>query len=341
MTQDEYGRSRRTALKALSLTSLAWTTPLYAQGRDFPNRPIRIVVPYPPGGSADIYTRPLATALNQRLGQSIIIENRPGANGQIGTALVAKAPADGYTILFITDGAMSIAPALSKVPYDARNDFTSLALMAHLPQLLVAAENSGITTLADFINRAKEKPGTVSYGSLGVGSIAHVAMEVFANEAGIELLHIPYQGTAPAMTAAMTGEVQSVFLSIAAALPQLRAGRVRPIALAAATRSPLLPQVPTFAEASGTTVPNMSDFDVRAWFGLFTPKGTPDAVMQLLRREFWAVLSSKEYVSEVVIRNGSEPATVPPEGMEQFIRDDQTKWASWVKRVERRLGKTS
>lgn len=336
---------RRTLLKGMGalgaaraasgLSGIAMLAPAQAQTRDFPTRPIRLIVPYPPGGSADIYTRPIATALTQRLGQTMLIENRAGANGQIGTALVAKAPADGYTILFVTDAAMSIAPAMMKLPYDARNDFASLALLAHLPFVLAASESSGLNSLADLTARAKAKPGAVSYGSLGIGSIAHVAMEVFANHTGTELLHIPYQGTAPAMTAVMTGEVSTVLLSVAAALPQIRAGRVRPIAYAAQTRSPLLPQTPTFAEAG------IPQFDVGAWFGLFAPKGTPDPVLQLLRRELWAVIGSKDYESDVVLKNGAEPARVPPERMEQYIRDDQTRWATWVKRVEARLGKTS
>jgi tripartite-type tricarboxylate transporter receptor subunit TctC len=304
--------------------------------QEFPNRPIRLIVPYAAGGAPELYVRPMAHVLSQKLGQQLVIEYKPGANSQIGAAYVAKAPADGYTVVFVSDAAMSIAPALnSNLPYDAQADFTPVSILAHFPYLLVTNPNTGITNARDFLAQAKAKPGAISYGSLGIGSTAHVAMEFLAQQQGVEVLHVPYQGTGPAMTAVLGGEVNTVFSSMGPSLPHIRAGRLRPVAVAGRTRSPLLPEVPTFIEQG---IPN---YEVSGWFGIVAPRNTPDAALQVLRREMWAYVSSKEFTESVVLKNGYEPTRYAPADADTFLREDRTKWAAWVKKVEPRIRKTS
>jgi tripartite-type tricarboxylate transporter receptor subunit TctC len=328
---------RRRILKGLAgAAGIVAAGKLFAQSGKYPDRPVKLVVPYQGGGSVELFVRPLAAQLAQRFGQQVFIEYKPGANSQIGAGYAAKSPPDGYTILFATDAAMSIAPALApSLPYDARSDFTPLSVISHLPLLLVVHPDTGFRTVADIVAKARAQPGTVSHGTLGVGSIAHVGMEIFAQQAGIELLHVPFQGSGPVVTSLLGGNINGALLSIGASLVHARAGKMRPIALAAARRSPVWPDVPTFAESG------FPDFEVRGWFGMFAPRGLPEPVAQTLTREMWSIISSKDFIENVTLKNGFEPADVPPEQFAQFLRNDQVKWATWVKKVEPRLRKSS
>jgi len=303
-----------------------------AQTADFPNRVIKFVLPFPAGGTLDALGRQVGNRLAPRLGQPIIIESRPGANSQIGAAFVAKAPADGYTLLLGTDASMSVAPALSKsLPYDPRRDFAPVSLLAHASLMLAAHPSIGVSSLADLIAQAKAQPGKLSYASLGIGSLAHITTEALAQRTGMELLHVPYQGIAPAMTALLAGEIKLLFAAITLPLPHIRSGRVRGIALAGPARSPLLPEMPTFAEVG------LTDFESRGWFGVLAPRGTPEPIIRTLGREIWSVVSSPEFVETFVKVQGFEATTTPPEQFEAFLRRDQEKWASLVDKLGARV----
>lgn len=323
--------ARRHLLKTLAASAAA-STGVLALGQAFgqenyPNRVIKISLGVPPGGSAELVLRPLIQQLSPRLGQPIIIEYRPGANQTISMAFVAKAPPDGYTLGFATDAPFSLAPALpSPLAYDAKADFVPIAILEHVALLLVTQPSNPINSLADLVAQAKAKPGKISYGSLGVGSIAHVALEVFALENGIELLHVPYKGVAPAVTAGVSGEVDLTFVSVGPNLPFIPT-RLKPIALASVRRSRQLPNVPTFIESG------YKDFDVRAWFGLLAPRKTPEPIIARLRREIWSIVSSKDFIEKAITPAAAEPSSVPPERLESFLRADQDKWVQWVKRL--------
>jgi tripartite-type tricarboxylate transporter receptor subunit TctC len=329
-------RMRRRILKALlAAPAAAAFGPSLAQSQDYPNRPVKLVMPYAAGGAPELFIRPMQQVLSPRLGQQLIIEYRPGANSQIGTAYVAKAPADGYTVLFISDAAMSIAPALhDNLQYDAEADFVPVTILNHLPFLVVANPKAGISNVQELLAKARAKPGTVSYGSLGIASSAHVAMEMFAQQQGIELLHVPYQGTGPGVTALLGGEIDLLFASIGPSLPHVRAGRLRAVAVTSRNRSSVVPDVPTFIESG-------LDFEVAGWFGIMAHRGTPANILQRLRQEFWTYVSSPDFREGVVLKNGYEPTAIAPDQAEAFLKENRTKWASWVKKVEPRLRRTS
>ena len=334
--RESENRTRRRILKALlAAPAAAAFGPSLAQSQDYPNRPVKLVMPYAAGGAPELFIRPMQQVLSPRLGQQLIIEYRPGANSQIGTAYVAKAPADGYTVLFISDAAMSIAPALhDNLQYDAEADFVPVTILNHLPFLVVANPKSGISNVQELLAKARAKPGTVSYGSLGIASSAHVAMEMFAQQQGIELLHVPYQGTGPGVTAVLGGEIDLLFASIGPSLPHVRAGRLRAVAITSRNRSSVVPDVPTFVESG-------LDFEVAGWFGIMAHRATPPNILQRLRQEFWTYVSSSDFREGVVLKNGYEPTAIAPDQAEAFLRENRTKWASWVKKVEPRLRRTS
>lgn len=336
MESDLDNVARRRILKGLlGVCGAAAMGNVFAQSQNYPNRVITLVMPYSAGGAPELFVRPMAHVLSPKLGQQLIIEYKPGANAQIGAAYVAKAPADGYTLLFISDAAMSIAPAVyDNLPYDPKADFVPVTILNHLPFLVVAHPKAGISSVRELLAKAKAKPGSVSYGSLGIASSAHVSMEVLAQQQGIELLHVPYQGTGPGVRAVVGGEIDLLFASVGPSLPHVRAGRLVPVGITSKERSPVVPDVPTFIE-SGV------NFEVGGWFGIMAHRNTPPQVLQLLRREFWAYVSSKEFTDGVVLKNGYEPTTVSPEQAEKFLAENQAKWASWVKKVEPRLRKTS
>ena len=327
---------RRRVLKGLlGAGATAAMGNVFAQSQDYPSRVIKLVMPYAAGGAPELFVRPMAHVLSPKLGQQLIIEYRPGANSQIGAAYVAKAPADGYTLLFISDAAMSIAPAVyDNLPYDSKADFVPVTILNHLPFLVVANPKAGISSVKELLAKAKAKPGSVSYGSLGVASSAHVAMENFAQQQGIELLHVPYQGTGPGVTAVVSGEINLLFASVGPSLPHVRAGRLVPVAITSKSRSPVVPDVPTFIESG-------LNFEVGGWFGIMAHRNTPAHALRLLRREFWGYVSSDEFRDGVVLKNGYEPTTISPEQADEFLAENQAKWSTWVKRVEPRLRRTS
>ena len=236
----------------------------------WPTKPVRLIVAYPPGGGIDVLARQLADKLTPAWGHPVVVENRPGANTIVATDAVAKSAPDGHTVLMTTDATFSINPHLyAKLPYDAQRDFAPVTMLVLLQQLLVAHPALPANTVPELIALAKAKPGSVNYASYGSGSQPHLAGEMLKNKAGIDLVHVPYKGISLAVPAVIAGEVQLTFAGIATSMPQLKAGRIKALAIGGASRSPLLPQVPTFAELGYPEV------ETHAWFGLFLPAGSP------------------------------------------------------------------
>jgi tripartite-type tricarboxylate transporter receptor subunit TctC len=325
---------RRHALKMLvgsALTGSGLLVPAATKAQDkWPSKPIKILVGTAPGGSADLVLRPTINQLSPKLGQPLILEHRPGANQTIAVGAVAKAAPDGYTLGFATDAPMSLAPALpAPLPYQPA-ELTPIAVMEHVSLVLVTHVQNPITSLANLVARAKANPGKISYGSLGIGSIAHIALEIFAMENGIELLHVPYSGTGPAVMATAARDVDLTFVSVGVVLPHIP-GRLKAIAMAGIQRSPLLPNTPTFLESG------YKEFEVRAWFGIVAPRLTPEPIVTQLRREIWNIVSTDDFEKNVLAPMAAEKSTVPPDRLEAFMLADQRKWAEWVKRLGARV----
>src|SRR3954453_13103467 len=255
---------------ALLLACVAHT----AQAQAWPAKSVRLVVAYPPGGGVDVMGRLVAGKRTGMWGQPVVVENKPGANTILATEALAKSPADGYTVLLTTDATFSINPHLyAKLPFDTQRDFIPVTMLVLLQQLLVANPSLPANTLGELIALAKVKPGTINYASYGSGSQPHLSGEMLKYKAGIDLVHVPYKGISLAVPAVMAGEVQLTFAGIATSLPQIKAARIKPIAIGGMKRSPLLPEVPTFAELG------FPEVETHAWFGLFLPAGSPDEVV--------------------------------------------------------------
>jgi tripartite-type tricarboxylate transporter receptor subunit TctC len=308
------------ALVALSLGALS--APAAAQ--DYPTKPIKFVVPYPPGGGTDVVARivnePLATAL----GQPIIIDNRGGAAGNLGTDIVAKAPADGYTILF-TLSSHTINPKLyEKLPFDVERDFVPVSLVALIPQIVVVNPSVPITSVKELIAYAKANPGKLNYASVGIGSPAHVAGELFKLKTGVDMVHVPYKGGGPAITDTIGGQVQLAIVSMPAALQHVKSGRLRAIAVTRAKRSASAPDVPTIAEAG------VPDYAVESWYGALAPARTPPAIVAKLNAAFVKVLENPQ-VNERLFAQGAEAASTSQAEFDRIIKEELAKWELVIK----------
>jgi tripartite-type tricarboxylate transporter receptor subunit TctC len=278
-----------------------------AAAQNYPVHPIRVIVPYAPGGGTDIIFRMIAPEAGTILRESIIVDNRPGASSMIGTGAVTRAPADGYTLL-ATDSALLINPGLFKaqVPYDTLKQLKGVTMMATSPALLVINPNLQVKALAELIALAKSKPGKLNYGSGGVGTGPHLAGELLKLAAGIDLTHIPYKGSAPALTAVLSDEVDMAFVGISSAASYIAAGQLRAIALTGAKRQPSLPDVPTFAE-------NHLDLDGNSYWGIYAPKGVPDSIVDQLNRAFTKSLHDPENEKKLANLGFSPIANSPQE----------------------------
>src|SRR5919106_3531065 len=262
----------------------------------WPTKPVRIVVAYPPGGGIDVLARQLADKLGPGWGQPVVVENKPGANTIVAADAVAKSPPDGYTVLMTTDATFSINPHLySKLPFDSQRDFVPVTMLVLLHQLLVAHPALPADGLADLVKLAKAKPGTINYASYGSGSQPHLAGEMLKHKAGIDLVHVPYKGISLAVPAVIAGEVQLTFAGIATSMPQLKAGRIKAIAIGGVQRSPLLPQVPTFAELGYPEV------ETHAWFGLFLPAGAPKEAVTKIYQDTKKILDEPDFHQKQLI----------------------------------------
>ncbi len=318
--------TRRRALAALSALP-AWlaTGPLRAQ-QGFPNKPIRIVVPYPAGGGIDIISRVIGQRLSQRFNQSVVIENKPGA-GTLGAAeSVARAAPHGHTLKVTTDSTISINPYLyAKLPYDPVKDFAPVTQLVFLNQLLVANAALPVNNLKELIAYAKANPGKLNYASYGIGSQPHLAMEIFKSQSGADIVHVPYKGIPQAVPAAISGEVQLTFSGAASTQAHLKAGRLKALAIGGAVRLGLVPEVPTFAEQGFPDVP------ANAWFGLFAPAGTPREVVALLHSEVTRLLKEPEFVQKEILAKGYELVASAPDEFVVFLVGDAKRSAQAVK----------
>jgi len=292
----------------------------------WPTKSVRIVVAYPPGGGIDVLARQLADKLTPAWGQPVVVENKPGANTSVATDAVAKSAADGHTILMTSDATFSINPHLyAKLPYDSQRDFTPVTMLVLLHQLLVAHPSLQANTLEELIKLAKAKPGAINYASYGSGSQPHLAGEMLKNKAGIDLVHVPYKGISLAVPAVMAGEVQLTFAGIASSMGPLKAGRIKPIAIGGAKRSPLLPQVPTFGELGYPEV------ETHAWFGLFLPAGSPREAAARIYQDTKKILDEPQFRQTQLIDKGYDVVASSPQDFLVYLKKDSESRARAVK----------
>jgi len=296
-----------------------------AAAQPYPSKPIRLMVPFPPGGSTDIVARIVAQKLGTQLGQPLVIENRGGAGGTLGTAVVAKAPADGYLLTVGTTSTHVVAPSVfQKLEYDPVKDFAPISLVAVTPYLLVVNPNVPARTLKELVDLMRTQPGKMNYASAGVGSTTHLAMEMLKGASGTYALHIPYNGNGPAGTAVIAGQVEILFGSLPAVLPHAKSGRVRALAVGTPKRSPSLPEVPSVAESG------YAGFDASLWLAIMAPAGTPQPVVDRLHKEILAAVGSRE-TAEALDKAGAEPITSTPGELAAMIKDGVGKYAKVVK----------
>jgi len=306
---------------AAALLLLALSHPALAQ---YPNRAVKLVVPFPPAGATDIVGRIVAQKLGEQMGQSVVVENKPGAGGSIGSDLVAKSAPDGYTLLMATSSTHSIGPALQKLPYDPLKDFAPITHVANVPNVLVVSPVLPVTSVKELIAYAKARPGQLNFASSGVGTIVHLNGELFKMLAGVDLVHVPYKGTALSIPDVANGSVAMLFDSLASVQPHIKAGRVRPLAVNAQRRSALLPEVPTLAEAG------MPAFDRYTWFGMFAPAGTPKDIVARVNAEVAAALKAPDLLERFAAA-GAEAVGSTPEQFVERIKSDATRWAEVIR----------
>ncbi len=292
----------------------------------FPTHAVRIVVPFPAGGPSDILSRLMAPKLNAAWGQQIIVDNRPGGGTIIGTDVVAKSPPDGHTVVMIYTGHATNPSLHSKLPYDTLRDFSAVTLCTTLPIILVTHPSIPANTLNDLVALAKAKPGTLAFATSGNGSTGHLAGEMFKSVAGINLVHIPYKGSAPAISDVLGGQVAMTFDGLPAALPHVKTGKLKALAVTSTARSPLLPDVPTVAENG------YPGFAADAWFGVVAPAKTPKDVIAKLSAEMVKAVRAKD-VSDKLTEMGYRPIANTPEEFDQFIRAEITKWGAVIRQA--------
>jgi len=293
------------------------------EARDYPTKTVRVVVGFQAGGGTDIAARVLAQKLTESFDASFIVDNRPGAAGNLAADIVAKSNADGYTIL-MANSTIAIPSLYAKLPFDIRKDFTPLSLIALGPSVLVVNPGLGINDVKGLISRAKSKPNELTYGSGGLGNVTHLAMELFQSMAGISMVHVPYKGGAPSVLGLVTGEVQSLFTSIPTALPQITAGKMKPIGVSISRRSSALPNVPTIDEAG------LPGYYAASWYGLLLPVGVPKTTIALLAKQIGIVMRAAD-VKEKMLSQGFEPVGDTPAEFAKFIREELPRWEKVVK----------
>ena len=305
---------------------LAATVTSPASAQTYPSRPIRIVVPYPAGGGIDVMSRLIAQRLAQRFGQAVVVENKPGAGTLVAAESVARATPDGATLMITTDATITINPHLyTKLPYDPVKDFAPVTQLVLLNQLLVANADLPANNLRELIAYAKANPAKLNYASYGVGSQPHLAMEILKNQAGINIVHVPYKGIPQAVPAAIAGEVQLTFSGAASTQAHLKGGRLKALAIGGKARLALLPDVATFAEQGFPEVP------ANAWFGLFAPAATPPEIIARLHAEVTRILQDPEFVQKEIAAKGYELVASSPAGFAAFLQDDSRRNAIAVK----------
>ncbi len=292
---------------------------------DYPTRPVRIIVGFPPGGATDLVARLMAPRLGDALKQQIIIDNRAGANGTIGADIAARATPDGYNLHLGTLGALVISPAITKVAYDPVRDFSSIALTVRLQNIFITHPSLAVKSNPDLIALAKKKPGALNYASSGLGSPGHLAGELFGAMAQVSMTHIPYKGGGPALTDLLAGHVPIFVAVISTGVPPVQSGKAIGLAVTGAKRSPALPNVPTVAET-----PGLKGYEASNWYGMLAPAGTPQPVIARLHQELAAVLQAPE-VSNALLARGIEPATSTPQEFAAYIGSETAKWGQVIR----------
>jgi tripartite-type tricarboxylate transporter receptor subunit TctC len=290
----------------------------------FPSRPMRFIVPFPPGAATDAFARIVSQRLAERFGQPVVVDNRAGAGGTIGTDAAAKAPPDGHTILMAPTSHAINATLYRKLPYDPVADFAPITLLASLPNALFATLSLPARNAAELIALARSRPGQLNYGSGGNGSAAHLAMELFRSKAGIDMVHVPYKGGGQALTDLIGGQLALTFISVYTALPQVKAGRMKSLGVASARRSPTVPDWPTIAESG------LPGFEFTAWYGILAPAGTPAAVVAKLNREIVAIANLPE-IRDKALSQGAEMIAGSSAEFGQYLRAEVAKWAPVVR----------
>jgi len=306
--------------------SLALAAGIALAADPWPAKPVHLIVPFPPGSSPDLIARMLTEKLAQALGQPVIVENKPGAGGNLGTGLVAKAEPDGYTIGLSIPGPLAVNTVLyRKMEYDPFTDLAPVTLVAVSPNVLIVNPGLGVNSVKEFIAYAKERPGKLNYGSVGNGSASHLTMELLKMQAGVDIVHVPYPGSPQVNTAILANQIQAGFVVPGTAMPLVQSGRVKALAVTSSTRSPVLPDLPTIADA-------YPGFESSAWLGMVAPARTPQPVVDRLSRELVTVIQSAE-VRERMLKIYFQAVGTTPEGLAGLMRSERERWAKVIKQT--------
>jgi tripartite-type tricarboxylate transporter receptor subunit TctC len=306
------------------LAALAFAAASLAHAQSWPARPVKMIVPFPAGGPTDVLTRALAERLGAAFGQPVVVDNKPGAGGTIGSDFVAKSAPDGYTLLMATSSTHSIGPYLGKVPYDPQKDFTPIVYVGKATNILVVSPTLGVHSVRELIDYAKRNPGQLNYATSGIGSISHLTSEMFAAMAGIKLTHVPYKGTQLSMPDLMSGQVAILFDSVLTAKPHLDAKRLVGLAVSSRERSPLVPEMPTVAESG------LPGFDSWTWFGVFGPAGTPQPVIDRMNAEMNRIISDAA-IKERFTQLGFETTGGSPADFSSVVQGEARKWSKVIR----------
>jgi tripartite-type tricarboxylate transporter receptor subunit TctC len=316
---------RRGAMRRAAAALLCSCCAAGAAAQTYPTKPIRMIVAVPPGGPADTLARLVGPRLTEALGQTVVIDNRAGANGNIAYETTARAAPDGYTVVTVAAG-VAINPSLYRVQYDPLRDFAPITLGITVPNILVVHPSVAAASVKELVALARSRPGQITFASAGSGTSGHLALELFKSAAGVDVIHVPYKGGGPALADVLGGQVQALFSIALTALPQVKAGRVRALAITSARRSAVAPELPTVAESG------YPGFEVTGWFGWLAPARTPREVVTLLNREIVRVLNEQP-IRERLLGQGADPAPSTPQQFGEFIRSEHAKWSRVIRQA--------
>jgi tripartite-type tricarboxylate transporter receptor subunit TctC len=301
-----------------------------AMAQEWPSKPVRFIVPYPPGGGTDVIARIVQNRLSEGLGQTIVIENRGGAGGAVGTEAVAKAAPDGYTFLF-TLSSHTINPLLYKLNYDVERDFAPVTLIVSVPQLIAVNPASPVKSMQELVGQARQHPGAVNFASVGNGTPSHIAGELLKLKTGIDIVHVPYKGGGPAVADTLGGQVQVLIVTMPAAMSHVKAGKLRPLAVTTIKRNPGAPEIPTVAEALG-----IPDYEVDSWYAMFAPAKTPPAIIARMQKEVARAIQLPD-VKQKLLEQGGDTVGSSPEELDRVVKAELKKWAELIRDAKIKL----